>query len=95
MSLARASVRRQPGTAYLRLPEYLDDYVAEDNPVRVIRVFVDELDLGRCYWRIVRLPPERLISRHAPTASVRFRAVTWPSVGSIGRNPANSSAALR
>ena len=26
------------------LPEYLDDYVAEDNPVRVIDVFVDELD---------------------------------------------------
>jgi transposase len=28
------------------LPEYLDDYVAEGNPVRVIDVFVDELDLG-------------------------------------------------
>ena len=28
------------------LPEYLDDYVAEDNPVRVVDVFVDELDLG-------------------------------------------------
>ena len=26
-------------------PEYLDDYIAEDNPVRVIDVFVDELDL--------------------------------------------------
>lgn len=28
-------------------PERLDDYIAEDNPVRVIDVFVDELDLGR------------------------------------------------
>jgi transposase len=28
------------------LPEYLDDYVSDDNPVRVIDVFVDELDLG-------------------------------------------------
>jgi transposase len=28
------------------LPEYLDDYVAEDNPVRVIEMFVDELDLA-------------------------------------------------
>src|ERR1700730_11030891 len=28
------------------LPEYLDDYVAEDIPVRVRDVFVDELDLG-------------------------------------------------
>jgi transposase len=27
------------------LPEYLDDYVADDNPVRVVDVFVDELDL--------------------------------------------------
>ena len=28
------------------LPEYLDDYVSEENPVRVIEVFVEELDLG-------------------------------------------------
>jgi transposase len=28
------------------LPEYLDDWVAEENPARVIDVFVDELDLG-------------------------------------------------
>ena len=27
-------------------PEHLDDYIAEDNPVRVIDVFVDELDLA-------------------------------------------------
>jgi len=28
------------------LPEFLDDYVSEENAVRVIDVFVDELDLG-------------------------------------------------
>src|SRR5215208_6759546 len=28
------------------LPEFLDDYVSDENPVRVIDVFVDELDLG-------------------------------------------------
>src|SRR5450432_2147310 len=28
------------------LPEYLDDYVSEENSVRVIDVFIDELDLG-------------------------------------------------
>jgi len=28
------------------LPESLDDYVTEDNPVRVVEVFIDELDLG-------------------------------------------------
>jgi len=27
-------------------PESLDDYVAEDNPVRVIEVFIEELDLA-------------------------------------------------
>ena len=27
-------------------PECLDDWIDEDNPVRVIDVFVDELDLG-------------------------------------------------
>ena len=26
------------------LPECLDDYVSEDNPIRVIEAFVDELD---------------------------------------------------
>ena len=36
------SDRRQ---AFL-LPECLDDYVCEDNPIRVIEAFVDELDLG-------------------------------------------------
>jgi transposase len=30
----------------LFLPECLDDYVAEDNPVRVVEVFIDELDLS-------------------------------------------------
>src|SRR5471030_60388 len=28
------------------LPESLDDYVTEDNPVRVVEVFIDELELG-------------------------------------------------
>ena len=27
------------------LPECLDDYIAEDNPVRAVDAFVDELDL--------------------------------------------------
>ena len=27
------------------LPECLDDYIAEDNPVRVVDAFVEELDL--------------------------------------------------
>lgn len=34
---------REQGTL---LPEHLDDYVGADNPVRVVDVFVEELDLG-------------------------------------------------
>jgi len=34
-------------------PERLDDYVGEDNPVRVVDVFVDELDLGSLGFRRV------------------------------------------
>ena len=39
-------VRSEDRRQGVLLPEYLDNYVAEDNPVRVIDVFVDELDLG-------------------------------------------------
>ena len=35
------------------LPECLDDYVAEDNPVRVIDVFIDELDLTGLGFEVV------------------------------------------
>ena len=35
---------RNQGTMF---PERLEDYVAEDNPVRVIDFFVDQLDLGQ------------------------------------------------
>ena len=39
-------VEGEDRTQVTLLPECLDDYVAEDNPVRVVEVFVDELDLG-------------------------------------------------
>src|SRR5271167_2225033 len=38
-------VEGEDRTQGVLLPEFLDDYVAEDNPVRVIDVFVEELDL--------------------------------------------------
>lgn len=34
-------------------PDQLDDYIAEDNPVRIVDVFVDELDLGNMGFRTV------------------------------------------
>ena len=39
---------RSQGTLF---PERLDDYVAEDNPVRVIDVFIDELDISGLGFR--------------------------------------------
>ncbi len=35
------------------LPECLDDYIDEDNPVRVVDVFVDELDLQSLGFGVV------------------------------------------
>ncbi|SDY77918.1 hypothetical protein SAMN04515617_1221, partial [Collimonas sp. OK242] len=32
-------------TQGMLLPEHLDDYITEHNPVRIVDVFVDELDL--------------------------------------------------
>jgi transposase len=34
-------------TQSILLPASLEDYVTETNPVRVVDVFVDELDLGK------------------------------------------------
>lgn len=36
------------------LPDSLEDYVTEDNPVRVVDVFIDELDLERRTLRLNR-----------------------------------------
>ena len=43
----RRFVQGQSRTQTTLLPECLDDYVSEDNPVRVIDAFVDQLDLGQ------------------------------------------------
>jgi transposase len=40
-------VQGESRTQCTQLPELLDDYITENNPVRVIDVFVDELDLGQ------------------------------------------------
>ena len=46
------SVDRSQGTLF---PEHLDDYVHDDNPVRVVDVFVEQLDLGN--WGLLALRP--------------------------------------
>ena len=42
-------------------PDRLEDWINEDNPVRVVDVFVDELDLGGLGF--VRVAPERPAGR--------------------------------
>jgi hypothetical protein len=38
-------IEGEDGKQVMLLPECLDDFVAEDNPVRIIEAFVEELDL--------------------------------------------------
>ena len=40
---------RSQGTLF---PERLDDYVTEDNPVRVIDVFIDDLDISGLGFKV-------------------------------------------
>lgn len=40
-------------------PERLDDYIEEDNPVRVIDVFVDALDLEAVRHTLKRIAPTK------------------------------------
>jgi transposase len=49
---------RDQGTLF---PERLDDFIAEDNPVRVIDVFVDELDLSGLGFKVTPVGGEFLI----------------------------------
>ena len=59
------------------LPECLEDYIAEDNPVRVIEAFVEELDLQTvgferaqpAHKRAGRRTTRRCYSRSTSTAT--------------------------
>ncbi|VWC81512.1 hypothetical protein BLA18110_02738 [Burkholderia lata] len=46
------------------LPECLDDFVAEDNPVRIVEAFVEELDLHTLDFTSVRPSTTGLPSYH-------------------------------
>ena len=78
------------------LPEFLDDYVAEDNLVRVIDVFVDELDLRALGFEGRRSGSDRsacLSSRDAAEDLPLRLSQSYPSRagGSNGRANATSS----
>ena len=48
-------IESEARTQVTLLPECLDYYVTEDNPVRVVDVFVDELDLGALGLKVLIL----------------------------------------
>jgi transposase len=57
-------IQGEERTQGILLPELLEDYVAEANPVRVIDVFVDELELGKLGFRGVDPAPTGRPSYH-------------------------------
>jgi hypothetical protein len=77
------------------LPELLDDYVAEDNPVRVVDVFVDEFDLALLGF--TRVQPAktggRLTIRPCSSSSTSMSTSTASSraVGSSAKRSTMSS----
>ena len=74
---------RRQGTL---LPELLEDYVAENNPVRIVDVFVDELDLGKLGFESLR--PART-GRPAYHPAVLLKLYIWAT--SIVSNRAGGS----
>ena len=78
------------------LPDSLEDYVTEDNPVRVVDVFIDELDLEALGFsgvvsEVTGRPayhPATLLKRSTSTA---FSIASSRAGGSNGRPNATSS----
>ncbi|OIQ03395.1 MAG: hypothetical protein AUK36_04045 [Zetaproteobacteria bacterium CG2_30_59_37] len=66
--------RRTRGTL---LPDMIDDYVEESNPVRIVDVFVDELDLELLGFTGVNPADTGRPSYHTDTSTASNQAVAW------------------
>jgi transposase len=77
------------------LPDSLEDYVTEDNPVRVVDVFIDELDLEALGFSGVAPEVTGRPAYHPATLlKITFTAISIASSragGSNGRPNATSS----
>ena len=54
-------------------PEYLEDYVSENNPVRVVDAFVEQLDLAKLGFNRTEPAPSRAdrpTIRHSSSSSI-------------------------
>jgi hypothetical protein len=77
------------------LPEFLDDYVSEENPVRAIDVFVDELDLGMLGFDLSGNRTFAGPRRNSATGSALVSIASSLSDIARDRNPKSSSIDLR
>ena len=64
----------------------ISNYIAEDNPVRVIDVFVDELDLGR--------PKVEILSRRPQCNRTQLSPRKWMAVNESFRTPLDTKSRI-
>jgi hypothetical protein len=74
-------------------PERLDNYIAEDNPVRFLDTFVDELDLATrgCH----RKPQKKQRKLSAKAIFLRQFVLVFPSLAAQGISGATALAIYR
>ena len=75
-------------------PERLDDYLGEDNPVRAIDVFVDELELAKLGFGGVEPEATGRPAYHPATLCASFLAPRHARQKSIGGDEAATSRKL-
>ena len=74
-------VERLDRTQSTLFPERLEDWIHDDNPVRVIDVFVDELDLGGLGFG--RVEPRASL----PIAATSTAKRSWRAMRPVSRSP--------
>jgi transposase len=79
-------VQGESRTPCTLIPECLDDYVAETNPVRVVDVLVDEPDLGKLGFRGVE-PLATGRPAYHPSALLKIYIVWLPQSHAIEPTP--------
>ena len=73
----------------LLLPESLDDYVTEDNPVRVVEVFIEELDLGALGFEGVQ-PAATGRPAYHPSTLLKIYLYGYPQPRAVEPPPGNA-----
>jgi len=77
-------IESEDRTQGMLLPEQLDDYVSEDNPVHVVDVFVDQFDLGQLGFECID-PSDTGRPAHHPQSFLSFISMD-PSTASASNS---------